>query len=86
MKEIAEIIKEMILILREPATVILFLMVVALIYIVWHKDRCLTQITKEHNLQLSEVSEKLVGQINRLALTIERQVALLEVLTYRSKR
>lgn len=86
MKEIANLLKTVVTYLDNPTFIVLFLVIAALVFLLWHKDKCLDRMSVRHNTELLNLSDKIVSQINALSISMEKQITLFEVLIYREKR
>lgn len=57
-----------------------------LILVIWHKDKCVKQMSEDHDTQLDALSQKVFGELNCLNKILSRQVTLLEVLIFKGKK
>jgi len=69
MESLIKLAVEVIKIVKDP---VLLFIIVALVYLLWHKERCVTK-------ELEKMSERLTREMSCVTKILSKQVTLLEV-------
>ena len=64
----------------------MFVIAALLVLIIWHKDKCVKEMSSSHDKKLSELSNEISGELKCLNKNMSRQITLLEVLIFKGQK
>jgi hypothetical protein len=68
--------------LSDPIAIVLMPVVGGLLYLIYHKDKCITKMSQEHDAALEGLKDRLVTELQCVNNTLAGQVKLLEFVIY----